>query len=149
MSAHPPSLVAAMVGVGGALALAGLAIGLSARRSSRAAREGDRAGEAGAAWRLAGVGALSQVTRAVCGFALAGIGYHLIVHALGYTQFRAPLGVAVGVGLAAILGTIGVDALENRLDRGADAEGPEEPTESGSSGGSGGAGDQPSSRSGR
>ncbi len=71
--------------------------------------------------RLAGVGPLSRVTRVIIGLALLGAGYHVLVHALGVMRhFRAPLEIAIGVAIVAVLGSIGVDALENRLSRGGD-----------------------------
>jgi len=64
--------------------------------------------------RLAGVGRISIVAQAVTGLALIGVGYHVFVHAAGLAQFRAPLPIAVGVAIVAILGSVLVDAVENR-----------------------------------
>ncbi len=59
-----------------------------------------------------GVGRASAVSHAVIGLACLGAAYHLVVHALGLAQFRAPLPVAVGVALVAIVGTLMVDKFE-------------------------------------
>jgi hypothetical protein len=66
--------------------------------------------------RLAGVGEISRVTCVVIGLSLLGAGYHVFTHALGLMKhFRAPLGIGVGVAIVAILGSIAIDVLENRL----------------------------------
>jgi hypothetical protein len=94
----------ALAAFGVALAAAGLALLATAR-----------AGAATGRFRLAGVGPLSRVTLGVVGLSLIGAGYHVAVHALGVMRdFRAPLPIALIVAIVAILGSIGVDAMENR-----------------------------------
>lgn len=63
-----------------------------------------------------GIGRASVVSHAVIGLACFGVAYHLVVHALGLAQFRAPLPVAVGAGLVAIAGTLILDKLESSGD---------------------------------
>jgi hypothetical protein len=64
--------------------------------------------------RLAGVGAVSSTTLMVSGLACVGVAYHLVVHSLGITGFRAPWPVALGVAGAAVGLSLAADAIENR-----------------------------------
>lgn len=62
---------------------------------------------------LAGVGEISIVTACLAGLALVAIGYHILAHTFGW-GFAAPLGWALLIAFLVIVGSIGVDALENR-----------------------------------
>jgi hypothetical protein len=62
------------------------------------------------------VGRVSEVSLVVMGLALLGVGYHALAHGLGWSGFRAPMRLAVAVALVAVLGSLVVDALENRAD---------------------------------
>jgi hypothetical protein len=105
------ALTALWVAIGAALGAAGLFVVVSLHR-----------GRDFGSVRLAGVGPLSRVTLLVMGLSLLGAGYHVLVHALGLmAQFRAPLGITIGVAIVATLGSIGVDALDRRLDERGDA----------------------------
>lgn len=94
-----------MTAAGVMLALAGLGALVIAHRS--------RASEDPAP-RLPLLGPVSIVSAGVVGLACLGVGYHLFVHAAEFTNFRAPLPLALGVGVAAVLGSLGVDGLERR-----------------------------------
>jgi hypothetical protein len=76
---------------------------------------------------LSGIGSISAVTQTVLGLALLGVGYHVFVHAAGLTQFRAPLPIAIGVAALAIIGSIAVDAVENRPRPGDRDDDPQDP----------------------
>ncbi len=77
-----------------------------------------RADDARTALMVPSIGAVSTTTCLVVGAAGFATAYHLVVHALGYTQFRAPLPVALGVAAVAVLASFGADAMENRAGRG-------------------------------
>jgi hypothetical protein len=64
--------------------------------------------------RLSGVGELSLPTRYVVTLALIAAGYHFVVHAVDLPQFRAPLWIAAGASIGAVLLSLVVDALERR-----------------------------------
>ena len=96
---------AALVAVSGVLVVVGVVF---IARAHRSARRGQPSGIA-----LAGVGRLSAVTVMVTGLALAGVGYHVGVHALGFVQFRAPLPIAIGVAVVAVVCSMGMDAHDN------------------------------------
>lgn len=66
--------------------------------------------------RVPGVGRISTITSTIFALALVGIGYHLLVHGLHIPHFRAPLRLAVVVGVLAVAGSLLVDGAENRLD---------------------------------
>lgn len=76
--------------------------------------------ERGPRVRLAGVGPVSRVSACVFGLALLGLAYHVVAHTFSGIHLKAPIGVATGVAVAAMLVTLLVDALENRVppDRG-------------------------------
>lgn len=95
--------------LGGLLVAAGLAVLVLSRR-------GRGGGAGGPRVHLAGVGPLSPITMTVAALAAAGAGYHLVVHALHIPHFRAPLPIALGVAAVAVLGSIAVDAVENRKE---------------------------------
>ncbi len=61
------------------------------------------------------IGRTSVISSTIAGLATVGVGYHLLVHGLDLAHFRAPLGVAVVVGIVAVLGSLLVDGAENRL----------------------------------
>lgn len=106
--------------LGGVMALASIWVLWRARRDASAALNDDAACHAPPGprpWTLRGVGAISTTTRTVIGLAGIGLAYHLVVHAAGWSQFRAPLPVALGVALVAVLASLGVDALEHRMLR--------------------------------
>ncbi len=102
---HPPTLQAALVVFGCIVGAAGLAL-LVAMRTRRGTILG-----------APGVGRLSEVSHVVIGAALLVAGYHVVVHAAEITGFRAPLHLAVGGALLAIVGTILVDRLEGPADQ--------------------------------
>lgn len=62
--------------------------------------------------KLPSIGELSSVSHALIGMALAGAGYHLVVHALGLPQFRGPLGMALIVAGIIIVCTILADSFD-------------------------------------
>lgn len=66
---------------------------------------------------LAGVGAVSRVSACVFGLALLGLAYHVVAHTISGVRLRAPMGIATGVAVAAMLTTLLVDAVENRVPR--------------------------------
>ena len=93
-------------------AAVGVILGLAGIGVLLILRFGRRPGEIS----LMGVGRISRVTVLVAGLALLGLGYHIVVHALDLMRaFRAPLRLAVGVAIVAIVGSLAIDALENRL----------------------------------
>ena len=57
---------------------------------------------------------LSPITHAVLSLALIGVGYHFLAYAMNWHQFRAPLGIAIGVATAAVVLSIINDILEKR-----------------------------------
>lgn len=58
------------------------------------------------------IGDLSSVSHAMIGMALAGAGYHLVVHALGLPQFRGPLRLALVISGIFIVCTILADGFD-------------------------------------
>ena len=52
------------------------------------------------------------MSHALIGMALAGAGYHIVVHALGLPQFRGPLGMALIVAGIFIVCTILADSFD-------------------------------------
>lgn len=76
-----------------------------------------RTDDARTAFAMPIIGAVSTTTCLVAGAAGLGAAYHLVVHALGFAQFRAPLPVALGAAAVAVLISIGADAMENRAGR--------------------------------
>jgi hypothetical protein len=95
-----------------ALGAAGLfaAIGIGALAAPRFRREPIRLS-------LAGVGEISAITVLVGGVACVIVSYHIVTHALGVLpHFRAPLWIAfLGAGIA-VLGSIGIDSIDNRRE---------------------------------
>lgn len=110
---EPPTdlRVSFVLAAGAALVVGGVVLGAALR--ARGGRLGIE---------LAGVGPVSAVTQTVAALALIGIGYHVVVHAAGLEQFRAPLPVAGGVGIAAVLGSLLIDAIERRRADASDAD---------------------------
>ncbi|TVQ31621.1 MAG: hypothetical protein EA376_09130 [Phycisphaeraceae bacterium] len=74
--------------------------------------------------RLAGVGRLSLPTHVVLALACIGVAYHLAAHPLGWTGLRAPLWIAIVVAVAASLGSIAIDAMQQRADAKEREQGP-------------------------
>ena len=74
--------------------------------------------------RLAGVGRLSLTTHVVLALSCIGVAYHLAAHALGWTGLRAPLWIAIVVAIAASLGSILIDAMQERADAREREQGP-------------------------
>lgn len=64
-------------------------------------------------YRLTGVGQISHVTLLVSGIASFAMAYHVIAYALDMREFRAPWWLALTVAAAAVVMSLGVDALEN------------------------------------
>jgi hypothetical protein len=62
--------------------------------------------------RVPTIGPLTPVSHALIGIALAGAGYHLVVHALGLPQFRGPLRIALVVAGIFIVCTILADGVD-------------------------------------
>lgn len=87
----------------GLIAALGIAAILSGRR-----------GAGGRRIVLPAVGPVSTVTFIVTGLALLAVAYHLVVHALDIRGFRAPMGVAAGAALVAVLASLAADALDHR-----------------------------------
>lgn len=58
------------------------------------------------------IGELSSVSHVMIGLALAGAGYHLVVHALGLPQFRGPLRLALVISGMFIVCTIFADGFD-------------------------------------
>ncbi len=100
----PPGALAWIGALVGALGLAALAWRRLWGRESRV--------------ELPAVGRVSEVSLTLLGLALVGVGYHGLAHGLGWTGFRAPMRVAVGVAAVAVAGSLAVDALENRAGGG-------------------------------
>lgn len=66
---------------------------------------------------LAGVGELSPITVLVSGVASLIVSYHIVAYALGVmAHFRAPLWIVFVGAAVAVLGSIGLDAVDNRRD---------------------------------
>ncbi|MEC9372466.1 MAG: hypothetical protein VYC34_01425, partial [Planctomycetota bacterium] len=99
-------LEALMLTLAVVLVVIGLAVGVESRLKRRRWRI-----------RLAGVGELSAVTHTVIALACLGAGYHLAMHALRIGGMVAPLGIALGVAALAVLGSIGIDALDVLLKK--------------------------------
>ncbi len=78
--------------------------------------------------RVPSIGPLTPLSHALIGMALAGAGYHLVVHALGLPQFRAPLRIALVVAGIFIVCTIFADGMDLVGDEEGDGEQPEEPS---------------------
>ncbi|HVZ94974.1 MAG TPA: hypothetical protein VG797_10740 [Phycisphaerales bacterium] len=105
-TAPPITAPAAMVVLGVTLGLASLWLLWRARRNPTPAP----------AWlRLPGLPAPSKVTYLVAGLAGLIVAYHLFVYGAGFDQFRFPLPLAVGVGALAVIASLAVDALENKM----------------------------------
>ncbi|XHC26000.1 hypothetical protein ABWH91_01170 [Phycisphaerales bacterium ac7] len=58
------------------------------------------------------IGELTAVSHVLIGMALAGAGYHLMVHALGLPQFRGPLRLALVISGIFIVCTILADGFD-------------------------------------
>lgn len=58
------------------------------------------------------IGELTAVSHVMIGMALAGAGYHLVVHALGLPQFRGPLRLALVISGIFIVCTILADGFD-------------------------------------
>jgi len=57
---------------------------------------------------------LSPISHAVIALSLIGLGYHFLAYAMNWTHFRAPLGIAIAVAIAAVTLSILTDMLEKR-----------------------------------
>lgn len=105
--AGPPAL---WIALGAILCLAG-ALSLLTVRAASARRSLDLADQPPAPADLA---LISPMTRAVAGFALIAIGYHLIMGAIGSAKMTAPLPWVVGVAASVCALSILTDVLEFR-----------------------------------
>ena len=74
---------------------------------------------------LAGVGRISLVTWALISLSLMAIGYHIFVHTVGLSQFRAPLWIAMTVSGVVVAGSLMTDVIENRALDGKDDADPD------------------------
>lgn len=105
MAAQTTALVVLAGIVGGAMALAGVALLWLTR-----ARPGSRP------LNRLGLGPLSVVTHAVVALALIGVGYHIIGHALALRAPLGPLRLAVAIAAVACVCSAWIDRLERRGD---------------------------------
>lgn len=69
------------------------------------------------------IGALSPMSHALIGLALAGAGYHLGVHALGLPQFRGPLRLSLVIAGIVMVCTIFADGMDAASGVEVDGEG--------------------------
>ncbi len=99
----PLSIVETLAGAG--LGVAGVFVFTLARRRLRE-ESGSRGGE------RAALRTFSPITQIVIGLACIGLGYHLVVDGLALRAPKAPLWLAAGAALVAVIGSIGVDALD-------------------------------------
>lgn len=94
--------------LGAVVACLGAAVLIAARR--------DRPSPTALRW----MDRMSRVTRGIAGLALLVVAYHFVVYALGLTQFRAPMPIALIGAAVAVLGSLGVDAMERGGDESRD-----------------------------